>query len=181
MPRLERALDRAVHLASDVLAYGKSEEAAPSAARLALLPALEAAAEDAGLTSEGVRLQTSIGPDDRIFADPEQLHRILVNLLRNAREAILGAPDGDGRGQISVRLTRDADDSVITIADSGPGVPEKLQARLFQPFAGSGRPGGAGLGLAIARELAQGHGGDLVLKSTGPTGAVFELRLPELG
>jgi signal transduction histidine kinase len=49
---------------------------------------------------------------------------------------------------------------------------------LFQPFAGSGRPGGAGLGLAIARELAQGHGGDLALTRTGPDGATFELRLP---
>jgi len=53
-----------------------------------------------------------------------------------------------------------------------------VQARLFQPFAGSGREGGAGLGLAIARELAQGHGGDLILAKSGPDGAVFELRLP---
>ena len=181
LPRLERALDRAVHLASDVLAYGKSEEAAPSLQSLLLAPALDAAAEDAGLTPEGVRLETGIGPAERISADPEQLHRILVNLLRNAREAILGAPDGDGHGRIAVSLGREDGRSLITIADSGPGVPEKLQARLFQPFAGSGRPGGAGLGLAIARELAQGHGGDLVLKSTGPTGAVFELRLPDRG
>src|SRR6202012_171176 len=59
LPRLERALDRAVHLAQDVLAYGKSEEAAPQLQALHLLPALEAAAEDAGLTPEGVRLETS--------------------------------------------------------------------------------------------------------------------------
>jgi signal transduction histidine kinase len=64
------------------------------------------------------------------------------------------------------------------VADNGPGVPERLRDRLFQPFAGSGRPEGAGLGLAIARELAQGHGGDLVLAETGAKGAVFEVRLP---
>jgi signal transduction histidine kinase len=178
LPRLERALDRAVHLASDVLAYGKSEEAAPTLQSVHLLPALEVAAEDAGLTPEGVRLAASVGPYDWVSADPEQLHRILVNLLRNAREAILGDPAATGRGQVSVGLERQSDASVITIADTGPGVPERLQARLFQPFAGSGRPGGAGLGLAIARELAQGHGGDLVLIRTGPQGAVFELRLP---
>ncbi len=177
LPRLERALDRAVRLASDVLAYGKSEEATPNSRALHLLPALEAAAEDAGLTREGVRLETTIGADARVSADPEQLHRILVNLLRNAREAILGASAPDGRGRVSVALERRDDASVITISDTGPGVPERLRARLFQPFSGSGRQGGAGLGLAIARELAQGHGGDLALTRTGPEGAEFELRL----
>ncbi len=67
---------------------------------------------------------------------------------------------------------------VIRLADNGPGVPERAMPRLFQPFAGSGRAGGAGLGLAISRELAQAHGGDLVLVESGPEGAIFELRLP---
>ncbi|MDR3511847.1 MAG: HAMP domain-containing sensor histidine kinase [Caulobacteraceae bacterium] len=178
LPRLERALDRAVHLASDVLAYGKSDEAAPSPVPLHLLAVLEAAAEDAGLTAEGVRLEAAVRADERVSADPEQLHRILVNLLRNAREAILAEPDREGRGRVRVSQERAEGATVITIADSGPGVPERLRERLFQPFTGSGRPGGAGLGLAIARELAQGHGGDLVLKASGPEGAVFELRLP---
>jgi signal transduction histidine kinase len=178
LPRLERALDRAITLASDVLAYGKSQEPAPKAVVLPLLPAVEAAAEDAGLTSEGVWLKAELAPDARVFADPEQLHRILVNLLRNAREAIAGKQASDGLGVVSVRLDVQDGASVITIADSGPGVPERLKARLFQPFAGSSRPGGAGLGLAIAKELAQGHGGDLTLRASGPGGAVFELRLP---
>ena len=68
--------------------------------------------------------------------------------------------------------------SVVCVADNGPGVPERVRERLFQPFGGSGRPGGVGLGLAIARELAQGHGGDLLLVETGPRGSTFELRLP---
>ena len=59
-----------------------------------------------------------------------------------------------------------------------PGVPARIRERLFQPFAGSGRPDSTGLGLAIARELAQGHGGDLTLSVTGEAGTVFELRLP---
>lgn len=178
LPRLERALDRAVHLASDVLAYGRSDEAAPAPAPLHLLPIVEAAAEDAGLTAEGVRLEAAIAPDRRVLADPEQLHRILVNLLRNAREAIVAEPAMGGHGRVLVSLETAGESSLITIADTGPGVPERLQARLFQPFMGSGRPGGAGLGLAIARELAQGHGGELALTRTGPDGAVFELRLP---
>jgi signal transduction histidine kinase len=177
LPRLERALDRAVRLASDVLAYGKSEEAAPQPQVLRLLPAVQAAAEDAGLTEDGVRLEASVPLDARVSADPDQLHRILVNLLRNARQAIVGEPTSTGHGHVSVSLGWQGGDSVVTIADTGPGVPDKVRARLFQPFAG-GRPGGAGLGLAIARELAQGHGGDVTLVRTGPSGATFELRLP---
>jgi len=66
----------------------------------------------------------------------------------------------------------------VRVSDNGPGLPERSRERLFLPFAGSSRPDGAGLGLAIARELAQGHGGDLTLIDSGPTGTTFELRLP---
>ena len=177
LPRLERALDRAITLASDVLNYGKTQEAAPLPATLRLAPALEAAAEDAGLSDSSVRLKADIDPDAEVSADPDQLHRILVNLLSNARQAMAASP-GSAPGRVRVSLERRGPDMVIRLADNGPGVPERAMARLFQPFAGSGRAGGAGLGLAIARELAQGHGGDVSLVESGPEGAIFELRLP---
>jgi signal transduction histidine kinase len=178
MPRLERALDRAVKLATDVLTYGKTEEAAPDARPLPLEPALEAAAEEARLSDDTVRLVSMVDPGDQVTADPDQLHRILVNLLRNAREAVEQQQDRTAPGAIEVSLTREDGVSLIRLADNGPGVSERARERLFQPFAGSTRPGGAGLGLAIARELAQGHGGDLSLAETSDRGSVFELRLP---
>ena len=177
LPRLERALDRAITLASDVLNYGKTQEAPPLPATLRLAPALEAAAEDAGLSDGGVRLSADIDPDAEVSADPDQLHRILVNLLSNARQAMAASP-GRAPGRVRVSLERRGPDMVVRLADNGPGVPEKAMPRLFQPFAGSGRAGGAGLGLAISRELAQGHGGDVVLVESGPEGSIFELRLP---
>src|SRR5687768_14343283 len=76
LPRLERALDRAVGLASNVLAYGRTEEALPATRPVALKAALEAAAEDARLGG-GVRLKSDIRAADRLVADPDQLHRIL--------------------------------------------------------------------------------------------------------
>jgi signal transduction histidine kinase len=79
---------------------------------------------------------------------------------------------------VRVTLTQADGASLVRLADNGPGLSPRAQERLFQPFAGSSRPGGAGLGLAIARELAQGHGGDLSLVETDEPGAVFELRLP---
>ncbi|WP_340645951.1 HAMP domain-containing sensor histidine kinase [Phenylobacterium sp.] len=178
LPRLERALDRAVKLATDVLVYGKTQEAAPDVGPVALAPALEMAAEEARLSPEGVRLESSIDAADQIIADPDQLHRIVVNLLRNAREAI---EQQDGRlapGVVTVSMRQADGATLICFADDGPGVSKRAQERIFQPFAGSSRPGGAGLGLAIARELAQGHGGDLILAETGDHGSVFELRLP---
>jgi signal transduction histidine kinase len=151
LPRLERALDRAVRLAQDVLTYGRSEEAPPQPQTVALAAAAEAAAEDAGLSSETVAFEAALPEGFKVEADPDQLHRILVNLLRNAREAVEHPPEG---------------------AEPRPGR-VTLSAEL--------RGGFARLGLAIARDLARGHGGELELLRTGPDGAAFELRLPAAG
>lgn len=178
LPRLERALDRAVKLATDVLVYGKTQEAAPDIGALLFAPALEMAAEEARLSPDGVRLEAQIDPADQVIADPDQLHRIVANLLRNAREAIEAQDGRTARGVVTVSLSQAEGATLIRFSDNGPGVSKRAQEKIFQPFAGSSRPGGAGLGLAIARELAQGHGGDLTLAQTGDQGSVFELRLP---
>jgi len=125
-----------------------------------------------------VRLQAEIDRGEQVLADPDQLHRIMVNLLRNAREAIEQQQGRWEPGRVSVTLTREANAVVLRFADNGPGLSMRARERLFQAFAGSTRSGGAGLGLAIARELAQGHGGDLTLAETSDKGAVFDLRLP---
>ena len=178
LPRLERALGRAITLASNVLSFGSTAEPAPVKARMPLRAAMDTAAEDAGLIAVGVRLQNNIGAKAGVQADAEQLHRILVNLLRNARQAIDGVPERHGVGVVTVEVTREGDVDHRRLTDDGPGLPERAQTNLFQPFAASARRGGTGLGLAIAKELAQGHGGDLVLLSTGPEGTTFEVRLP---
>jgi signal transduction histidine kinase len=178
MPPLERALDRAVKLATNVLAFGRSEEPTPEPRPIPLRAALETAAEDAGLGDAGVRLESAVDPRARVLADPDQFHRVLVNLMRNTREAIDGEAGRGGVGRIGAALIVDDGVSVVRIADDGPGLPERAQANLFQPFSGSARRGGTGLGLAIARELVQAQGGDLVLVETGPEGTVFDIRLP---
>jgi signal transduction histidine kinase len=167
-----------VKLASGVLAYGKTQEAAPEPHAVPLAAAVGAAAEEARLAEQGVKLVCRIGAAEQVNADPDQLHRILANLLRNARQAIELQEGRRTPGRVEVTLTRADNASLIRVSDNGPGVPERVRARLFQPFAGSGRPDGAGLGLAIARELAQGHGGDLTLVETSEKGSIFEVRLP---
>ena len=178
LPRLERALDRAVKLAADTLVYGKTQEAAPETQTVRLAEVLKEAAAEARLDGSGVKLVSKVTAGDHVTADPDQLHRILVNLLRNARQAIEHQEGRGGVGRVEVSMEAVGGASLIRISDDGPGVPERIRDRLFQPFAGSGRPDSTGLGLAIARELAQGHGGDLTLSVTGERGTVFELRLP---
>lgn len=178
LPRLERALGRAAALARNVLEYGKSEEAAPQLQKMLLARAVAVAAEDAGLEEDGVRLVRALPARFTVNADSDQLHRILVNLMRNARQAIESDPARDKKGQI--RVWAETRDSVVAIqiTDDGPGIPERLAGRLFEPFVSGRASEGTGLGLTISRELAANHGGELRLLDTGPEGTTFELRLP---
>ena len=176
LPRLERALDRAARLTEEVLAYGRSEEPAPEPRLLSVWQAARDAAEDAGLSEAGVRLELDATADTPVVADPDQLDRILVNLFRNARQAIEAA--GRAAGRVRLSAARDENRLRLEVADDGPGVPERVRPRLFQPFGGTASPGGVGLGLAVARDLARGHGGDLELLRTGPEGTAFRLTLP---
>ena len=180
LPRLERALDRAVRLASGVVAYGKSGEAAPEPASLDLSLALQDAAEEAGLAEAGVAFTAEVPAQLHLHADPDQLHRILVNLFRNARPALESHPDAARAAAVIASAVKQADGSVaVRVRDNGPGLPERARKRLFQAFSGSERPDGAGLGLAIARELAGSNGGSLSLERSDESGAAFLLVLPE--
>lgn len=174
-PRLTRALERAASLAESTLRYGRAQERAPAPDVVAVAHAAHEAGEEAltGLAAVTLAIDDA-GAACR--ADPDHLHRILTNLIRNAGQALAGAGRADGRIRIATR--EDAQRCVIEVADDGPGLSAKAQARLFEPFGGSDRIGGTGLGLAIARELARLNGGDLVLVATGPTGTSFRLTLP---
>ncbi|WP_299176382.1 sensor histidine kinase [uncultured Brevundimonas sp.] len=182
LPRLERALSRAAGLSRNVLEYGRSEEPQPQKTHVVLTKALTLAAEDAGLEPDGVRLVKQLPARFAVEADPDQLYRILVNLMRNARQAIEADPgrpaERRGKGAITVSAFGEDGVCVIRIVDDGPGIPPRLAERLFEPFVSSKSSDGSGLGLTISRELAALHGGDLRLVPGEGTGAVFELRLP---
>ena len=181
LPRLERALGRAAALSRNVLEYGRSEEPTPQKRRVVLTHALNTAAEDAGLEPDGVRLVKQLPPRFAVEADPDQLYRILVNLMRNARQAIEADPgrpaERRGKGAITVSAFAEDGQCVVRVADDGPGIPPRLAERLFEPFVSSKSSEGTGLGLTISRELAALHGGDLRLAESSAAGAVFELRL----
>ena len=106
-----------------------------------------------------------------VTADRAQLFRVFSNLLRNAAEA--------GAGSACIEAQWADDRTVISITDDGPGFSERARERLFQPFAGSARDGGTGLGLVIVRDVVKAHGGDiLLLDPEEGEGAAFQITLP---
>ncbi|MEW9919780.1 sensor histidine kinase [Marimonas sp. MJW-29] len=177
-PKLVGSITRAVHLCESTLAFGKAEEPGPTLTMVSLAELLEDVVESERLATVGHDI--SFGADVplgmMVRADPEQLYRVLSNLVRNARQALMSRGQG---GEIGLRAEdRDAT-WVIEVSDTGPGLPMKARDHLFQPFQGGARKGGSGLGLAIAAELVRGHGGQLKLVKTDEDGTTFRLILPK--
>lgn len=166
---LVSAVERATQLVSRTVDFAR--EGPPPVVRSAVM--LHDLVEEAALVvapvSGGVAIHNE-APETLILSlDRGQIYRVLVNLMRNAAEA----------GCKTITVTTESRGGVtrMRVADDGPGLPLRVQDRLFQPFTSSGRYGGTGLGLAIARDLIRAHGGDLVLEETGPRGTVFGMDL----
>lgn len=177
-PKLVGSITRAVSLCESTLAFGRAEEPPPTLGLVQLSALVADVIENETLTADEthVEFRRDIPPQMTLRADSEQLFRVILNLVRNAHQAIAAT----GRpGQVTVSAREDDDNWVVTVADTGPGLPDKARDHLFQPFQGGVRKGGSGLGLAIAADLVRGHGGTLDLRSTGPDGTVFEIRLPK--
>jgi signal transduction histidine kinase len=178
-PRLERSIGRAAGLAASALRYGRAEETPQVFQAVTVEEAVKEAFAEAlaGFTEVDGRIGP--GAQSRVIADPDHLHRLLVNLIRNAAQAVrtASAHDPDHPRRVTVAALPTGPKVAISISDTGCGIPQRAAANLFEPFA-SGRGDGVGLGLAIARELAQAQGGELELVSTGPEGTTFRLTLP---
>ena len=106
-----------------------------------------------------------------VLLNRHSIHRVLVNLLVNALEAM---PKG---GTIYVTAECDPGSILIQVRDTGPGIAPEIWDRLFQPFTTAGKPNGIGLGLASSRQAVLNHGGEMWAKSS-PEGACFCFRLP---
>ncbi|MBU6407160.1 MAG: HAMP domain-containing histidine kinase [Alphaproteobacteria bacterium] len=178
-PRLERSIGRAAGLAASALRYGRAEETPQVFQAVTLDEAVKEAFAEALAGFSEVDGRIGSGAHARVIADPDHLHRLLVNLIRNAAQAVrtASAHDPDHPRRVTVSAIPKGPKVAISVSETGCGIPQRAAAKLFEPFA-SGRGDGVGLGLAIARELAQAQGGELELVSTGPEGTVFQLTLP---
>jgi len=176
-PKLLNSLTRAVNLCESTLKFGKAEEPAPVRCQFDLRRMVEDVfeSEKLAVTDNEVTFVLEAPDPMSVEADPEQVFRVIANLVRNARQAIVatGKP-----GEITVTAELTDTNWTACIKDTGPGLPAKALEKLFKPFEGGTRKGGSGLGLAIAAELVAGHGGKLELVDSSAAGTRFRLTMP---
>ena len=120
---------------------------------------------------QNVAIRATVDPAIELPLERARVERVFLNLIGNALEAM---PDG---GRIEIYAERKKDHVLISVDDTGPGIPASVRERLFQPFV-SGSRNGLGLGLALSRQTILDHGGDLWAEETESRGARFRLRLP---
>ncbi|TIU04394.1 MAG: HAMP domain-containing histidine kinase, partial [Mesorhizobium sp.] len=177
-PKLLRALDRAVAYSEGVLAYGRTQEPAPSRRRLRLRQLVD---DVHGLLDieEGIEFINAVELTFEVDADSDQLFRVLTNLCRNSVQAMAADTESAVVRRLAVSAERLGSVSRITVSDTGPGLPPKARENLFAAFRGSARSGGTGLGLAIAHELIRAHGGTVELVESIGGRTVFAVTIPD--
>ena len=177
-PKLVNSITRAVNLCEGTLAFGRAEEPPPTLTVFALADVVVDVIESEKLAApdQSVELKRDISGHLMVRADPEQLYRVILNLVRNARQAIVAT---NKPGVITVSAKEDEAAWWIIVEDTGPGLPKRAKEHLFTPFQGGMSKGGSGLGLAISAELVRGHGGSLVLEKTESGCTRFEICLPK--
>jgi signal transduction histidine kinase len=176
-PRLVHSIDKAIGFAQSVLDYGRQSATPPRPVPVDLHLLIDEAAFDAGVVGHPtIRFVNQVPDAVSISADPDQFARIVVNLLKNAREAFEANPNGVAP-TLEIGFAETPEALTVSVTDNGPGLPPRARENLFVAFEGSARAGGTGLGLAIARELTEAHGGKLAYVPQ-PQGTRFDITLP---
>jgi signal transduction histidine kinase len=180
VPKLLVSLDRAIRLCARTLDFGQAQEMPPKRKQFPLAPLIAEVGDGLGLPQlDRIAWHLDIPPELKVDADRDQLFRVLSNLCRNAVQALESQGEGEGGGEIVITARREGSVTVIDVRDSGPGVPERAKAHLFEAFQSVARKGGTGLGLAIAAELINAHGGQIELLSNDG-GATFRVIIPDV-
>lgn len=191
-PRLAGALDHGDKIAdavrglsaivNDVLSFSRT--ISPAAQHLDAAQVLGRAVDAQRPLLDAAGVQVLILTDDgeqgaRVYADPDLLHRSLLNLVRNAAEALADHADHADPAAPPRRpvLTLSAAGGAVTVADNGPGIDAATVDRIFNPFFTT-RGSGTGLGLAIVHRIVDAHGGSIAARNADTGGAVFTLQFP---
>jgi signal transduction histidine kinase len=178
-PKLMRSLERAIAFCESTLSYGRVQEPPPDRRPVEVEALVEEAHETLGLSLTQIGWIAAIERGLIVDADPDQLLRVLINLCRNAVQALeTRAPNEPSRDQVRITGRREGAVVAIEVSDTGPGFPDRAREHLFEAFQTSARSGGTGLGLVIAAELIRAHGGDIKLVE-GTIGATFRLTIPD--
>jgi two-component system, LuxR family, sensor kinase FixL len=128
-----------------------------------------------GSREKGVRAAFDFAPgSDDVFADRIQVQQVLINLMRNAMEAMRDST----RRELTIRTAPDGEGHIaVEVADTGPGISDEIASRLFQPFVSS-KASGMGIGLSISKRIIEAHGGTISASRNNDGGATFRISLP---
>jgi two-component system sensor kinase FixL len=174
---LDKAADQAMRAGQiirrlrDFVARGESERRVESITKL-----VEEASALAlvGVKDLGIRVQFQFDPEiDLVIADRVQVQQVMLNLIRNAMEAMEGAPARD----LVIMTSDDTGQARISVADSGSGIAPEIAEQLFQPFVTTKRQG-MGVGLSISRTIVEAHGGRIWVEANPAGGTIFHFTLP---
>ena len=171
MTRASQVIQRLRQFVRKAGAQRSSEEVRQTVEEAAALALLGAEARE-------VRLTTDFAPDTPlVLIDKVQIQQVLVNLIRNAVEAMQSSQ----RRELIIRTVMSVDAMVeVSVADSGPGLAPDVRSRLFQPFVTT-KPAGMGVGLSICRGIVEAHGGRMWIADNDGGGADFRFTLPASG
>ncbi|GAB5403025.1 MAG: hypothetical protein Aurels2KO_12560 [Aureliella sp.] len=166
---IKTAVDKANGIVSELLDF--TRDTTSNLQKANLLDVIAPSIRLAGIP-DGVSIQESLADQSvDVAIDSDQIERILVNLLRNACQAM------DDSGKIHIEISCEVDKAILRVSDDGPGIPVDHLDRVFEPLFTT-KAKGIGLGLAIARRYAQQNNGHLELLESSTSGTVFQLSLP---
>ncbi len=177
--RIGNAANRCSRIVKTFLAMARQSE--PERTAVNLNEAVEAALEITGyaLRSANIELVCELGEElPPVLGDGDQLGQVMMNLIINAEQAMA---ETIGERKLTIRTTFDAgeDRLEVSVADTGPGIPEDIRPRIFEPYFTTKAFGvGTGIGLAVSLGIVESHGGTLEVSNTSESGAQFILRLP---
>lgn len=174
LDRIDRASRQATDMTDQLLDYSNVRSITRQTVPAAAIADDAVARVDAG---EGIRIDCVGSEKATLFVDPLLLVRVLTNLVRNGVQSIAEAP-ARRDGTVTIRWRSEGGFDVLEVEDDGPGVPEAIRERIFEPLFTT-RARGTGLGLALSRDIVAAHGGTLELLDDGRSGASFRIRLPQ--
>lgn len=182
MPRLERSIGRAVSLCEHTLKYGKTETETPTKQSVDVNKLVKDVCQALGLDNQTqIVFNNTVDDGLSVEADADHLFRCLMNLFKNAVEAIEGQTRDGIKGTLTLSAEEDDEMCHLFVSDTGPGLSAQAKTHLFKPFLASSKTDGTGLGLTIVQELMAAHGGTVMLDTSDENGTTFKLCLPKRG
>lgn len=178
MRRISEAADRADAICRSLLGLVSSADRTPQSVKVAQLAKDTLSAMGRELTKDGIALAVKVPAKLTIRTCPLELKQVLLNLLLNARAAVLAKRSGRS---MKITARRQNGWVLLSVADTGTGIPRDIRQRIFEPFFTTHADTGSGLGLAVCRQIVEGLQGRLTVRSQQGKGSRFTIALPAAG